>query len=187
MIDLTATIPPVLPEEPLVMEKGKVNQRLEALSRDVTSHKKHMCDDQRERYNVHLGMANLWILNRERSIALYINSDRRRRYRLLEEEKNHLPPVVLMARSYSPFGASPEENGERYHLQLNHIGSKVIANTLKPAYIPFKPRNSLCDVCALNKIKAHAHKTGTFSRENYGPGQLIVCDTIGPLLRSLGG
>jgi hypothetical protein len=45
----------------------------------------------------------------------------------------------------------------------------------------------LCDGCGCTKVKSHAHLKGSFSKEDYGPGQLIVCDTIGPLLASIGG
>jgi hypothetical protein len=132
-------------------------------------------------------MTAKWKIDRDRNIAFHVNQETRRRQAVVSEEKNNLPRRVMMARAYSSYGNSLEDTGRRYHHKLGHAGVKVISNTLNGASIPHRPMKELCDACGTNKVKSHAHLKGTFSKENYGPGQSIVCDTIGPLSASIGG
>jgi hypothetical protein len=147
----------------------------------------HMSDLQSLRVERCQDMRSKWKNERERNIAYYVNQETRRRQAVVTEETKSLPRQVLMARSYSPFGTSLADIGRRFHLKFNHAGKKLTTNTLNGESIPHLPMKELCDGFGCTKVKSHAHLKGSFSKEDYGPGQLIVCDTIGPLSASIGG
>ena len=119
-----------------------------------------------------------------RKRAEFVNEVGRRTALELVPEVSNIPVTSCLARSYSPFDKTASGNGLRYHAKFNHIGSKVIERTLKAAGISYERPRGLCEPCGLTKVKAHSHKVGSFEKEDYQPGDLIVCDTIGPMARS---
>jgi len=100
---------------------------------------------------------------------------------------NNIPDFTYLSRTYSPFGTSAQQNGLRYHGKLNHIGTKVVERTLKAAGISYEKPRRLCEVCGLTKVKSHNHIEGSFAKEEHWPGDLIVCETVGPLSKSMHG
>lgn len=119
--------------------------------------------------------------------AVHVNKAGREQALVLEREANNVPEVACLARTYSPFGNTAQQNGLRYHGKLNHIGTKVIERTLKAAGIKYEKPRGLCEVCGLTKVKSHNHGEGSFAKEIHKPGDCIVCDTVGPFAQSRNG